>query len=66
VSSEGDLYGSARLRDHRIHQAIGVIIAQADVSVDVATNLMSSYAQAHSLDLTQVAIDVVGRRISFE
>lgn len=48
-----------------IHQATGMVLAQAGVSAAEALLLMRAHAFAHSLTLRRTADDVLQRRLSF-
>jgi hypothetical protein len=48
-----------------VHQASGMVAAQLEVSVAQAMIRLRGYAFAHNLPLTEVARDVVGRRLRF-
>jgi transcriptional regulator with GAF, ATPase, and Fis domain len=48
-----------------IEQANGVLAEQGDVEVDVAFATMRRYARSHNRKLSEVAADVVARRLSF-
>ncbi|GAA5186374.1 GAF domain-containing protein [Rugosimonospora acidiphila] len=55
----------ASLQHPEVHQATGMIIAQAGVSAAVALIRLRAYAYVHDQRLRQVAGDVVARRLRF-
>ena len=56
---------SANGRSYRlvVHQASGMVAAQAGCHVDVALDLLLNYAAQHQRDVDEVAIDVVEHRL---
>ena len=60
--------GNARAVDTQaaVHQAAGMISAQLDVPIPVAMKRMQDYATDHRQTLTDVAADVVARRLRFD
>lgn len=48
-----------------VHQAAGMVAAQLDTNVADALSRLRAHAFGHDLPLTQVAKDVVARRLSF-
>ncbi|MFD2082437.1 ANTAR domain-containing protein [Actinopolymorpha cephalotaxi] len=61
------MYGLTDLPLHRaeIHQATGVILAQANVSAEQALAMLRAYAFANERPIDEVARDVVERRLRF-
>lgn len=53
-------------RQAHVHQATGMVLAQLDVSAEVAFARLRAYAFAHDRRLGDVAWDVVERRLRFE
>ena len=49
-----------------VHQASGMVAVQLDVSIDQALIRLKAYAFGNDRPLTQVAEDVVGRRLRFD
>jgi len=49
-----------------VHQATGMVSAQLDITVTDALLRLRAYAFAHDRPLTDVAKDVVGRRLRFD
>ena len=49
-----------------VHQASGMVAAQLDVTVGEALVRLRAFAFAHDRPLTEVARDVVGRRLRFD
>jgi hypothetical protein len=60
-----ELRGSANLQSV-VHQASGMISAQLEVSVTEAFVRLRAYAFASGRSLTEIAADVVGRRLRFD
>jgi hypothetical protein len=63
IAAELDASGDFRLV---VHQASGMIAAQLDVSIAEALIRLRAYAFAHDRPLTDVAKDVVSRRLRFD
>ena len=59
------LDGVAGARAH-LHQAAGVVAAQADMTADDAMLVLRAYAFAHELGLDSVARSVIERRLRFD
>jgi hypothetical protein len=49
----------------QVHQATGMVVAQLGVGVDDALALLRAHAYAHERKLTDIAKDVVDRRLDF-
>jgi hypothetical protein len=52
-------------RTARVHQATDIISAQANCSSSEALTLLRRQAAEHGSDLEEIALAVVGRRMSF-
>lgn len=49
----------------KVHQATGMVVAQADVSAAMALAMLRAHAFAHDRPIDEVARDVVARRLRF-
>ena len=49
-----------------VHQATGMVVAQADVSAETALAMLRAFAFAHERSVDEVAGDVVARRLRLE
>nr|WP_276514873.1 ANTAR domain-containing protein [Nocardia transvalensis] len=54
------------LSSRAIHQAAGMVVAQAGVRVPDAYARLRAYAFGHALSLSEVAAAVVARRVRFD
>ena len=59
VSTNGGSYGL------RVHQATGMVAAQAHCAVTAALDLLVAYAAQHECTVDQTASDVIDRRLRF-
>ena len=61
-------FAISRFPLHRaeVHQATGMIVAQADVTAETALAMLRAFAFAHERSIDEVARDVVARRLRFE
>ena len=66
---EPDQFADESDREHfqaQVHQATGMVMVQARVTIEQAFLLLRAHAFANSRPLSDVAADVVGRRLRFD
>lgn len=62
---ESDLDGRPWAARSKIHQAVGMVVAQLEVNPDDSLALLRARAFAHNVTLAEVAQDIISRRLHF-